>query len=137
MRKPKMAIVASFTALVLCNVNCSSGCENDVVQRQDIGGTEISLVRRVCGSVAGYNLSIKPRGLDTTGIAAEYEPFMMVCDCYTRGSPAPAAFAISGSTIKVRYDQSKVWQMSKQRTQQGAFTIAYEAYGVAPEQMRR
>ena len=115
-------------ALTLLIANCSS-CKDEVIQREYVGPTEISVIRRVCGSASGYHVSIKPRGLDTAGIADQYEPFMMTCDCYASSAAAPVAFTVRGSTVTVRFDRSKAWEIARQRDRQESFTVRYEPYG--------
>jgi hypothetical protein len=130
-------VATAALSLSLMTFGCS-GCEDEVVQRQDVGESEITVIRRVCGSVSGYQVSVKPRGLDTTGIADRYEPFAMTCDCYASPSAnsVPVSFTVRGSVVVVRYDQSKAWGISKQRDRQGPFSVRYEPFGSEPQRER-
>ena len=120
------ALVATVVALT---ASSCSGCEQRVVQSVVVGRDEIAVVQRVCGSVSGYQLSIAPAGLDTTGKADRYEPFMVVCDCYdlTSRTPSPVRFSLEpDNVVRVRYDGSKMWRVNKQRPTQGKFRLIYE-----------
>src|SRR5258708_38588823 len=87
-------VIASLTCFLLAvitlgaSTSCSS-CHQRVVQRALIGSDEITVVQRVCGSVSGYQLSIAPPGMDTSGVADQYEPFMAGCDGYDLLTQAP------------------------------------------------
>lgn len=124
-----MAIAVSVASAT--SSGCSS-CEDEVVQREASEAQQIAVIHRVCGSVAGFNVSVAPPGTYTSGHADEFEPFMYVCDCYDQPARRPYPVTVSvepGKTLRVRYDKRGAWQIVKQRSTQSGFRVMYEATG--------
>jgi len=114
--------------VLITSTGCSS-CHQRVVQRAVVGNDEITVVQRVCGSVSGYELSIAPPGMDTSGVADSYEPFMVGCDCYdlSTQAPPPVRFTVQpGNVILVEYNGAKMWSVDKRRPTQGKFHLVYK-----------
>jgi hypothetical protein len=106
------------------------GCKDDVIQSERVGKWDIALHHRVCGSVAGYAVSIAPPGADSPGYADQYEPFLMDCDCYKADESPPIELRVQApNTIIIKYDMARVWAIPKRRARQGPFTIIYQPFG--------
>lgn len=130
---------AAGAALAVWLLSGCSGCgEDTVVQSQRAGEVEIAVRHRVCRSVAAYTSSVAPPGFDLSGRADDYEPFMITCDCFDAAAPPPVTFSLEpGDVIVVRYDPTNLWEVDKQRTRQGRFTIRYEATVPSPRTAER
>ena len=127
-------VIASLTcsfliAIGLATSTSCGSCHQRVVQRARVSSDEVMVVHRVCGSYSGYTLSIAPSGMDTSGVADQYEPFMAGCDCYdlaTQAAP-PVRFTLQPrNVILVEYEVSKTWSVEKRRPTQGRFRLVYK-----------
>ncbi len=124
--KPLYKWLLGLLVMVVFATGCTD-CREETVNSTRAGEFEIKLNHRVCGSVAAYTISIAPPGTNTTGRADQFEPFMMVCDCYQPINPPPVAIRmLSPSVVVIRYDTARLWRIEKRRMQQGEFRIIYE-----------
>ena len=115
--------------LIILNSSHCSGCEQRIVQSAVTGDMEIAVVQRVCGGASGYSISIAPPGMDTSGVADDYEPFFVGCDCYdlTSLTPAPVTFTLQpDNVIIVSYRPDSTWTVTKKLSKQGRFRLIYQ-----------
>src|SRR5262245_25837565 len=127
-RPPHFVVYVAALLAALIVGRCGN-CLDKIVGRQLVEGSEIAIHHRVCGSVAGYMVSVAPPNTSMKSHADEFEPFMMVCDCYRSEATPPVNVRVERSRrLVVSYDSTRAWRVEKMRARQGAFTIEYKTY---------
>jgi len=137
MRTSTPVALLAVSLIALSSSSACGNCVDTVVATQRTGDKEVAVHHRVCGSVAGYMVSIAPPRLRMDGRADAFEPFMMECDCYQAEATPPVTVRLEGPTrLVVTYDPTRVWHIEKQHTRHGEFAIEYRTSTGSPASPR-
>lgn len=137
MRTPTPVALLAVALTALLSSSACGNCVDTVVASQRTRDKEIAVHHRVCGSYAGYTVSIAPPELRMDRRADAFEPFMIQCDCYQAEATPPVTVRIESPTrLVVTYDPTRVWHIEKQQTRHGEFAIEYRARTVSPASPR-